>query len=73
MLGGADVPIKHFVLRVLLSTSERIPWRLRPFLDSCAAQLLLRRVGGGYIFVHRYLLEHFAQLCREQQPKMPPE
>ena len=26
---------------------------------------LLRRVGGGYIFVHRLLMEHFASLTEE--------
>jgi hypothetical protein len=25
-------------------------------------RILLRKVGGGYIFIHRYLLEYFAGL-----------
>jgi hypothetical protein len=30
------------------------------FLDYAAERVFLRKVGGGYIFVHRLLLEHFA-------------
>jgi hypothetical protein len=32
------------------------------FLDYAAERILLRKVGGGYIFVHRLLLEYFALL-----------
>jgi hypothetical protein len=32
------------------------------FLDYAAERVLLRKVGGGYIFVHRMLLEYFASL-----------
>ena len=31
------------------------------FLDYAAERIFLQKVGGGYIFVHRTLLEHFAQ------------
>ncbi len=33
-----------------------------PFLDDATDRLLLRRVGGGYLFIHRLLLEYFARL-----------
>jgi hypothetical protein len=32
------------------------------FLDDCADRILLRRVGGGYIFIHRTFMEHVAGL-----------
>jgi len=36
------------------------------FLDYAAGELhSLQKVGGGYIFVHRYLLEHFAEMAEE--------
>jgi hypothetical protein len=38
-----------------------MPWGLVRFLDYAAERVLLRKVGGGYIFVHRLLLEYFAQ------------
>lgn len=60
--GGLDV-IQHFLVRFLLWRSGSLPWRLAPFLDYAAKELhFLQKVGGGYIFVHRYLLEHFADL-----------
>jgi hypothetical protein len=31
------------------------------FFD-CAERIFLRKVGGGYIFIHRLLMEHFAEL-----------
>jgi hypothetical protein len=60
-IGGLDVPFKHYFLRLFLARGEKIPFRLPGFLNSCVEQLLLRRVGGGYIFIHRYLLEYFAK------------
>jgi len=60
--GGLDV-IQHFLVRFLLWRAGCLPWRLAPFLDYAAEELhFLQKVGGGYIFVHRYLLEHFAAM-----------
>lgn len=33
-----------------------------PCLDYATERILLRKVGGGYIFVHRLLMEYFASL-----------
>jgi len=57
---GGFACIQHLVLRALLWRSGVIPWNYARFLDEAAERLLLRKVGGGYIFVHRLLLEHFA-------------
>jgi len=35
-------------------------WDYAKFLDYAAERILLRKVGGGYIFIHRMLLEYFA-------------
>jgi hypothetical protein len=51
----------HFVTRFLLHRKRLLPWELVPFLDAASERILLRRVGGGYIFVHRFLMEHFAK------------
>lgn len=32
---------------------------------NCVDLIFLRRVGGGYIFVHRLLMEHFAEMSVE--------
>jgi hypothetical protein len=38
-----------------------LPLRLVPFLDHAAERIFLRKVGG-YIFIHRMLLDYFAVL-----------
>jgi hypothetical protein len=62
LIGGGVPVIQHFVLRLLLYGQGKIPWNYAKFLDTCAEIGLLRKVGGGYIFIHRYLLEYFASL-----------
>ncbi len=59
---GGNAFIQHFVLRWFLWRARSMPWNLVPFLDEAAERLLLRKVGGGYIFVHRLLLDYFAML-----------
>jgi len=34
-------------------------------LDYAADRIFLRKVGGGYIFIHRMLMEYFAALETE--------
>jgi hypothetical protein len=57
--GGAPV-LKHVVLRLSLVRNRSTPWNYVRFLDHAAKRLLLRKVGGGYAFIHRMLLEYFA-------------
>jgi hypothetical protein len=37
-----------------------MPWRWEPFLNFSVDLALMRKVGNGYIFIHRLLLEHLA-------------
>ncbi|MEZ4671962.1 MAG: TIR domain-containing protein [Anaerolineae bacterium] len=60
--GGGIVVLQHLVLRLIVWRSGEAPLNYARFLDYCASAGLLRKVGGGYIFVHRYLLEYFAAL-----------
>jgi Cdc6-like AAA superfamily ATPase len=62
--GGIFI-VKHYILRSILSVNNLLPWRLVPFLDYCTDLIFLRRVGGGYIFVHRLLMERFAAMYKE--------
>ena len=66
MYGGIAV-IQHYILRFILISNNLLPWRLVPFLDHCVDLIFLRRVGGGYIFVHRLLMEHFAAMYKEEE------
>lgn len=62
--GGIGIT-NHYLIRFLLSKSGKIPTHYVNFLDYARELKLLRRVGSGYIFVHRYLLEHFAEISNE--------
>jgi fluoride ion exporter CrcB/FEX len=59
---GYDV-IQHCTLRLLLARAGLAPLRYGAFLDHAADRVLLRRVGGGWVFVHRLLLDYFASLA----------
>jgi predicted lipid-binding transport protein (Tim44 family) len=62
ILGGGKACIQHFTLRLILYLDGYIPWNYARFLDYAAERIFLQKVGGGYIFIHRLLLEHFAQM-----------
>lgn len=57
--GGMDV-IFHRTLRRALARGGVLPRPLAPFLEQMSTLALLQRVGGGYMFIHRLLLDHFA-------------
>jgi hypothetical protein len=67
LTGGGRPIILHFSLRYVLWRSGYMPWRYARFLDYAAERILLRKVGGGYIFVHRLLQEYFASLWTEEK------
>jgi len=62
MLSGGPTILRHYLNRWLLARSHRFPWRAQAFLDDVTARILLQRVGGGYRFIHRRLLDYFADL-----------
>jgi hypothetical protein len=57
---GAEC-IHQLTLRQLLYHKGRIPRNYAKFLNFASDRLLLKKVGSGYVFFHRMLLEHFAQ------------
>ncbi|MEM9164589.1 MAG: NACHT domain-containing protein, partial [Cyanobacteria bacterium P01_F01_bin.4] len=60
--GGGEAVVKHSILRLMLWLSGKAPWNYARFLNYAAERIFLQKVGGGYIFVHRLLLEHFAAI-----------
>ncbi|MEO1352325.1 MAG: NACHT domain-containing protein [Cyanobacteria bacterium J06635_15] len=66
LIGGGSASIRHFSLRIILYCIGHIPWNYARFLDHAADRLFLQKVGGGYIFIHRMLLEHFAAMELDQ-------
>ena len=62
LVSSSEIVVKHYLLRLALWLKGDIPRDYARFLDYAAALIFLRKVGGGYIFVHRLVLEHFAGL-----------
>jgi hypothetical protein len=58
--GGGQACLQHLSLRIVLWHSG-LPWNFAHFLNYCVERRLLLRVGGSYRFLHRELLDHFAQ------------
>ena len=63
--GGAFF-IQHWLLRLLLWHKGFAPLRYVRFLDYATDRVFLRKIGGGYIFIHRMLMEHFAKLYESE-------
>src|SRR5436305_10660177 len=59
LIGGLAV-WRHYVIRLLLWRSRAFPGLASRFLEDATARCLLRRVGGGYSFAHRLLLDYMA-------------
>jgi hypothetical protein len=59
---GGRAALQHYVIRLLLWRSGTFPLLVPQFLDDATARFLLRRVGGGYQFAHRLLLDHLANM-----------
>jgi hypothetical protein len=57
---GGGFWVRHWVIRLLLWHRRYAPLTYLRFLDYACECVFLRRVGGGYVFVHRMLLEYFA-------------
>jgi hypothetical protein len=57
--------IQHYSLRLVLTRYQFLPWPVIAFLEYSVGLIFLRRVGGGYIFIHRILMEHFAAMYTE--------
>jgi len=68
LIFGLAAPMQHYILRFWLSCTHTFPWKAVPFLDDATARILLRRVGGGYQFTHRLLLDYFADLDAQASP-----
>ncbi len=58
---GLAAVIAHVILRRVLWRSGDAPWNYADFLTYTSARHLTRQVGGGFLFRHRKLMEHFAR------------
>jgi hypothetical protein len=62
---GGEACLKYIVLRLWFIRNGSTPWNYVRFLDYAAERILLRKVGGGYAFIHQLLLDYFAARYRE--------
>jgi hypothetical protein len=69
LLKGGFAYLKHYVLRCLLWHNNYALLNYIRFLDYAAERVFLSKVGGGYIFTHRLLMEYFATLEPIEQPR----
>ena len=70
LFGGGISCIQHLNLRLILWINGFIPSNLARFLDYASERIFLQKVGGGYIFIHRMLLEHFATRIQPTQSEI---
>ncbi|HUM70205.1 MAG TPA: hypothetical protein PLK31_15340, partial [Chloroflexota bacterium] len=77
LIGGLDYGgktfMRHYVLRWLLARQGVLPFPFKDrllivYLDTMADRIFLRRVGGGWVFIHRTLLDYFASLHPDATP-----
>ena len=63
---GGYTGLQHLVLRLVLYREGVIPRDYVRFLNYATERIFLRRVGAGYVFIHRLLLEHLAKLMLQK-------
>ena len=62
MIYGGLAVIQHRQLRQWLVEKQLAPPDYVAFLDYAAERNLMRKVGGGYMFVHLLLQDYFKDL-----------
>jgi len=67
---GGHSCIQHYLLRFFLTRNNAAPFNYIQFLEFCADRIFLYRVGGGYLFVHRALAEHFAKNVNDKRSEV---
>ena len=68
LLAGGFACVQHIMLRLLLLIDNHIPWNYASFLNYASEHLFLRKIGSGYIFIHRLLMEHFVDMVNGMPP-----
>jgi hypothetical protein len=70
-LRGGGTYLRHKALLDLLKREGMIAPNYLLFLRHMSNVRIVQRRGGGYEFLHRYLLEHFANGGSDAPPQAP--
>ena len=62
LIYGGFTVLMHYVVRAWLAWRTPLPLDLEGALDRAVERGLMRRIGGGWAFLHRTLQDHFADL-----------
>ena len=68
-IGGGLPVAKHLALRFLLHRKGHIPHNYAKFLKYTTERRLTQQIGGSFRFIHRELLDHFADMYTEPSTK----
>ncbi len=68
---GALPLFQHLSLRHVLARRKLAPFRLVHFLEAVTFLQLIRRAGGGYMFLHEYLRDYFRDLHAANAERPP--
>ena len=60
--GRGFASLQHLALRLLLWRDDLAPFNYDKFLNFAVERILMRKGAGGYVFIHRTLMEYFAML-----------
>lgn len=66
IVGGGLACFQHLAMRLVLYQTKQIPWNFVTFFKQAEDRLFIYLTGGSYVFVHRYLQEHFANLSFDE-------
>lgn len=66
LLGGL-ASLQQSTLLLILYITRGLPLKLASFLNYAVDCIFLHKVGGGYIFIHRFLLEYFASFSKDNK------
>jgi hypothetical protein len=69
VMGGLAV-WRHYLIRFLLWHAHIFPLNVSRFLDDATARILLQRLGGGYRFTHRLLLDSLADTMKSRAEQL---
>jgi hypothetical protein len=64
---GGSAVFNHLLLRLIFWYDDLIPGDLVKLLDQATTHSLMRKVGGGYIFAHPLIQDHFRRMNRMEE------